>query len=136
VQNLYGQGNGGVLDPKSGESWGARMNGQTFTNFLGQQSTYSPQPDNIRDFFRTGISANNSIGISGGTEKMQTYLSYTNNYIQGIVPEHALNRHTVNLRLPNQITKWLSTDAKITYINQDIENRPRTGEENAPAIDL
>src|SRR6476469_75360 len=71
VQNSYGQGNGGVLSAASGESWGAKMTGQSFTNFLGQPSTYSPQPDNIKDFFRDGVSFNNSIGLSGGSENMQ-----------------------------------------------------------------
>lgn len=138
VQNQYGQGNGGVFTDTltSGESWGAKMAGQSYINFLGEQRTYAAQPDNIKDFFRTGISTNNSIGVSGGTEKMQTYLSYTHNYIQGIVPTNDLMRHTVNLRVSNQISKRFSTDAKITYINQEIENRPRTGEENAPTIDI
>ena len=136
VQNSYGQGNGGVLSGTSGESWGAKMTGQSYTNFLGQQASYSPQPDNIKDFFRTGLSTNNSIGISGGTEKMQTYLSYHYDFIQGIVPTNDLERHTVNLRITNQISKRFSTDAKVTYVNQDIENRPRTGEENAPSIDI
>lgn len=136
VQNQYGQGNGGTLDPASGESWGAKMTGQSYTNFLGQQASYSAQPDNIRDFFRTGISVNNSLGIQGGTEKMQTYFSYTNNNIQGIIPRNDLMRHTVNLRISNQISRRFSTDAKVTYINQDIQNRPRTGEENAPVINI
>lgn len=136
MQNSYGQGNGGVLDPSSGESWGARMSGQSYTNFLGQTARYEAQPDNIKDFFRTGVSVNNSIGISGGGEKMQTYFSYTNNAIQGIVSRNDLMRHTVNLRISNTISKRFSTDAKVTYISQDIENRPRTGEENAPVIDI
>lgn len=136
VQNSYGQGNNGQLLTSLGDSWGAKMTGQQYTNFLGESSSYSPQPDNIKDFFRTGVSTNNSIGITGGTEKMQTYLSYTHNYIQGIVPTNDLMRHTVNIRVTNQIGKRFSTDAKITYINQEIENRPRTGEENAPTIDI
>jgi len=135
-QNTYGQGNGGVLSASSGESWGEKMSGQTFTNHLGEQDTYSAQPDNIRDYFRTGYSFNNSIGFSGGSEKMQTYFSYTNNSIQGIIPTNNLLRHTVNLRISNQVGSRLSTDATVTYINQDIKNRPRTGEENAPVIDI
>ena len=135
-QNQYGQGNGGVLNPASGESWGAKMTGQSYTNYLGNASTYSAQPNNIKDFFRTGTSVNNSIGITGGSDKSQTYLSYTNNYIQGIIPKNNLLRNTINLRFSNQVSKRFSTDAKVTYISQDIKNRPRTGEENAPVIDL
>lgn len=136
VQNTYGQGSGGTLDPASGSSWGAEMSGQAYTNYLGEERTYSAQPDNIRDFFRNGTSLNNSIGISGGTEKVQTYLSYTNNKVQGIIPGNDLMRHNVNLRLTNQISKRFSTDAKVTYFSQDIENRPRSGEGNTPVLNI
>lgn len=140
VQNSYGQGNGGALRTDTvavtGESWGPKMTGQNYINHLGVQDTYTAQPDNIRDFFRTGKSINNSIGISGGSEKMQTYVSYTNNSIEGIIPKNNLLRHTINLRATNQISKRFSTDAKVTYISQVIKNRPRTGEENAPTIDI
>jgi TonB-linked SusC/RagA family outer membrane protein len=135
VQNTYGQGNNGAIDSSAGASWGPKMAGQSFTNFLGKPAVYSAQPDNIKDFFRTGNSFNNSIGISGGTEKAQTYLSYTNNAIQGIIPGNTLLRNTVTLRISNQISKRFSTDAKITYVNDDTKNKPRTGEENAPVID-
>lgn len=136
-QNSYGQGNGGVTGDTliSGESWGARMDGRQVINHLGEPTTYSAQPDNVKDFFRTGKSLNNSIGVSGGSDKMQTYLSYTHNLIEGIIPRNDLMRHTVNLRLSNQISSRFSTDAKITYIAQDIENRPRAGEENSPVMD-
>ncbi|MEO6949348.1 MAG: SusC/RagA family TonB-linked outer membrane protein [Ginsengibacter sp.] len=136
VQNRYGQGNGGELDPTSGESWGAKMSGQSITNYLGKPGSYSPQPDNIKDFFRTGIGANNSISVSGGTAKAQTYLSYTNNVVNGIIPKNNLINHTINFRITNQISKKFSTDAKVTYINEDIKHMPRTGEENAPVIDI
>lgn len=139
VQNEYGQGragSGGALEVDLGDSWGVKMTGQGYTNHLGEQATYDAQPDNIKNFFRTGTSLNNSIGVTGGSEKMQTYLSYTNNSIQGIIPKNDLLRHTVNLRLTNQIGKRFSTDAKVTYIAQSIHNRPRTGEENAPTIDI
>jgi TonB-linked SusC/RagA family outer membrane protein len=136
VQNTYGQGVGGKLNAEKGDSWGAAMTGQSYTNYLGNQDTYSSQPNNIRDFFRTAVSFNNSIGITGGSEKSQTYLSYTNNTLQGTVPGNNLARHTINLRLSNQISAKLSTDAKVTYINQSVLNKPRTGEENAPVIDI
>jgi TonB-linked SusC/RagA family outer membrane protein len=137
-QNSYGQGNGGVLKDTllTGESWGAKMEGQQVLNHLNQPTSYTAQPDNVRDFFRTGKSTNNSIGISGGSDKMQTYFSYTHNLIEGIVPRNDLARHTVNLRLSNQFSSKFSTDAKITYIAQDIESRPRTGEENSPVMDI
>ncbi|MEX1239288.1 MAG: SusC/RagA family TonB-linked outer membrane protein [Cyclobacteriaceae bacterium] len=136
VQNEYGQGNSGVLNGNSGESWGDKLDGQTFTAYNGEQRRYSAEPDNIKDFFRTGVSLNNSIGVSGGTEKMQTYLSYTNNSVQGIMPRNDMNRHTMNLRLTNQVSKKFSTDGKITYVLQDIESKYSNGESLSAIMDL
>ncbi|HTF20626.1 MAG TPA: SusC/RagA family TonB-linked outer membrane protein [Chryseolinea sp.] len=136
VQNTYGQGIDGQLSTTVGDSWGARMDGQSYTNHLGETRSYSPQSDNIKDFFRTGVSLNNSIGLQGGGEKVQTYLGYTNNVIKGIVPQNEMVRHNVTLRMSSQITSKISTDAKVTYIHQEITGRPRTGEENSPAMDM
>ena len=136
VQNSYGQGNSGVLNGNSGESWGAKLNGQSFTAYNGEQRNYSAQPDNIKDFFRTGVTWNNSIGVSGGSEKMQTYLSYTNNKVQGIMPRNDLSRHSFNLRLTNQVSKKFSTDAKVTYLLQDIDSKYPNGESLSPVMDL
>lgn len=135
LQNTYGQGNSGVLKGNSGESWGAKMDGQSFTGYNGEQRNYSAEPNNIKDFFRTGLSANNSIGISGGSEKMQTYLSYTNNSVQGIMPRNNLGRHNINLRISNTLSSKFSTDAKITYINQFIDSKYSTGE-GGPVMEL
>ena len=121
-QNDYGQGNGGVAGDKASGSWGAK--GVT---------TY---PDNVAKFFRTAYSANNSIGITGGTDKIQTYLSYTNNYNQGIIPKNDLTRHTLNLRLNSQLSSRLTTDAKITYINQTIMNKIKVGEESGVVMNV
>lgn len=120
-QNTYGQGNGGTNSVNASGSWGA------------PSTTYA---DNVKDFFRTALTLNNSIAVTGGGEKTQGYLSYTNNNVQGIVPGNELGRHTVNLRLNSQISKRLSTDAKLTYVNQEIKNKPRGGEENGLIIDL
>jgi len=120
-QNEYGQGSGGVSSENGQSSWG------------GKQTTY---PNNIRDFYRTAISTNNSIGISGGTENIRTYLSYTHNSNQGILPNNDLQRHTVNLRINADVTKRLSVDGKITYVNHDIKNRPYSGENNGVVMNL
>ncbi len=121
LQNVYGQGNGGVLAAKAGGSWGAAT------------TTY---PSNIKDFFRNAISYNNSIGVTGGTEKMQTYMSYTNNYNQGLIEGNDLTRHTINLRVNNQVTKKFSTDLKITYTNQEINNKIKVGEESGVVMNI
>lgn len=112
-QNTYGRGNGGVAGADAAGSWGAAA------------ATY---PDNVRSFYNTGTTINNSVNISGGTAKMQGYASYTNNAIAGIVPTNHLDRNTLNLRLNNEILPGLTTDLKVTYLNQKIKNKPRLGD--------
>ncbi|HEV7330824.1 MAG TPA: SusC/RagA family TonB-linked outer membrane protein [Flavisolibacter sp.] len=136
VQNEYGQGSNGAIDGNSGSNWGAPLNGQSYINHLGEERSYIAHPDNIKDFFRTGWNYTNSISVSGGSEKAQTYLSYTNSNIKGTIPSNDLMRHVVNLRLSNQISKRFSTDAKITYLKQNIANIPRSGEGNTPMMDI
>ncbi|WP_229253045.1 SusC/RagA family TonB-linked outer membrane protein [Dyadobacter helix] len=120
-QNTYGQGAGGVSSENASGSWGAKA------------TTY---PDNIRDFYRTGVSTNNSIGVSAGSQNVQTYMSYTFNKSQGLLPNNDLSRHTLNLRVTSQLTKKLSVDGKITYVNQDIKNKPYSGENSGPVMNL
>jgi TonB-linked SusC/RagA family outer membrane protein len=121
VQNVYVQGNGGVAASRASGSWG-----NTGTTF----------PNNIKDFFRNAMSYNNSVGVTGGTEKMQTYMSYTNNYNQGLVEGNDLTRHTINLRVNNQVSKKFSTDLKLTYTNQTINNKIKVGEESGVVMNL
>lgn len=135
-QNQYGQGIGGVINKDVGESWGAKMTGQAYTNHLGNPAVYSPQPNNVRDFFENAVSFNNTIGISSGGAKTQTYFSYSNSTSKGMIPLNRLNKHTVNLRINNQITDRLSMDAKITYVDQKIYQTPVAGENNAPIFNL
>ena len=136
-QNTYGQGISGKLADSSqqGASWGPRMTGQSYTDYLYKQSTLNPQPNNVKDVFQTGLNLTNYIGLSAGGDKTQSYLSYTNNYAKGIIRQNEMNKHTVTYRITSQLSKKLSSDAKITYINQAIKGRPRAGEENSPVFD-
>ena len=106
-QNSYGQTVTGAT-----QSWGPKKEG------IGK--------DNLKDFYRTGSSFINSIGISGGTEKMQTYFSYANTNVKGIMPMNDYNRHNVTLRESATINKF-SIDGSATFISQATKNRPSNG---------
>lgn len=116
-QNLYGRGNGGIAATGVGESWGAPA------------QTYST---NVKDFFETAYSFNNTLSLYGGTDVIQGFASYTNNSVEGIIPGNKMDRNTMNLRINTQLLKKLTTDAKITYVNQSVKNRPRLGDAGTP----
>ncbi len=135
-QDQYGQGMNGNLDANNGNNWGPEMNGQEYTNMQGEKRKYSPQPDNVRDFFDRAILLNNTISVQAGGEKAQGYLSYTNTKNDGIVPGNSLLSHNVNLRLTTAITPKFSTDAKITYYTGSVKGILRAGEGNTSVLDI
>lgn len=113
-QNTYGRGDLGVYNAKAGGSWGA------------PGTTY---PDNVRDFYNVGNTINNYVSVSGGTEKLRGYASYSNNSTSGIIPKNGLNRNTVDMRVTAQVLPKLSADVKMTYVNRMINNEPRLGDQ-------
>lgn len=88
----------------------------------------TPQNNNYNDFYSTGTQISNSLAITGGGDKTQTYFSFTNVGATGIVDNNKLGRNTLNLRITNQVSSKLSIDSKITYLNEKIDNRQQTGE--------
>ena len=136
LQNEYGQGNGGVFGARASASWGPKMNNQAVIDWTGKAQGMVPQPNNISDFFQIGSSFNNSVGIKGGTDKVQSYFSFTNNQAAGVVPGNSLVRNTINLRISTNLSKKFSTDAKVTYVNQILNNKLRSGEESSEVMNL
>ncbi len=136
LQNEYGQGNGGVFGTRASASWGPKMNNQEVIDWTGKAQGMVPQPNNISDFFQIGSSFNNSVGIKGGTDKVQSYFSFTNNQAAGVVPGNTLDRNTINLRISTNLSKKFSTDAKVTYVNQILNNKLRSGEESSEVMNL
>lgn len=134
LQNEYGQGSAGQYSPRSEFSWGPKMTGQSVALWgndpetAGQTYNMTPQPNNYEDFYSTGSQISNSLAFTGGNDKMQTYFSYTNVGAQGIVDNNKLKRNIFNLRLTNNLGSKLTLDSKITYLNENIDNRQFTGE--------
>lgn len=136
LQNTYGQGFDGAYDPRSGNSWGPQMAGQTVSayqleynpSFSGpSEYALTPQPDNAIDFFQTGYNWSKTISATMGNQKAQGYFSYTHTEAEGIVPGNELGRHNFNLRLTSQLSEKLSFDSKLNFISQEVDNSMNTG---------
>ncbi len=127
MQNVYGQGFAGGFQPNTNLSWGPRMEGQQVTDWTGKTQPLSPQPNNSKDFFQTGNEFVNSFSLSSGSEKAQTYFSYTNTNSKGIIPNNEFKRNNFNLRQTVNLTDKFTADIKANYIIEDIQNRPLSG---------
>lgn len=136
-QNEYGQGSTGAAPTTIGElngsSWGAALDGSQQLYFTGEQRSYSAQPDNVKDFFETGIQSINSISIDQGGENYSTRFSYTNNTSSSMLPNSTLNSHNFNLRTIFDLSDKLSIDTKATYFTQELNNRVNIGTEGVLA---
>jgi TonB-linked SusC/RagA family outer membrane protein len=136
-QNEFGQGAGGVYARNQEGSWGPRMTGQSVALWgddpadIGKTYSFSPQPNNYKDYYSVGNQLSNTLSFSGGNEKTQTYLSYTRVDATGIIDNNKLKRNDLNLRITGKISPKLSYDGKANYSQQIIDNRQYTGESKA-----
>ena len=122
-QNEYAQGLDGTFIPNADvSSWGPKMTGQTVTDWTGKQTTLTPQQNNVKDFFKAGYNAINTVSYSTGVGKSTAYFSYGNTTSRGLLETNKMQRHNFNLRLTSEVVKNLKADFKITYLNQKIDD--------------
>ena len=125
-QSEYGQGANGIYDVKSQSSWGPKITGQEITDWRGMKVPMSADKDDLKNFLNTGQTWTNSIDLSGGNDKTNFRLGFTNLDNKGLLPNTTLKRNLVTLRVNSELTSKLSVDAKISYTNQKTKNRPQT----------
>ena len=131
-QNQYGQGTLGAanLDRANGNwssfSWGGKLDGSQKPYYDGTTKPYSAQPNNVENFFRTGMRAITSISIDKGSDAGSIRFSYTNNSSEAIIENSDLNSHNFNLRGVANLSDKLTVDAKATYFAQEVNNRAST----------
>lgn len=111
-------------------SWGPRMVGQEYIPWYAwygghsrsfQTARLTPQPDNARDFFNTGVLLNNSVSFTKSTDVFNMRLSYGNVDVKGMLPTSSLKKHTFNIKSDVNILKNLILAANINFISQRVE---------------
>ncbi len=119
-----------VLDYPFSWSWGPKMEGQTYTNWLGQQDIYSPNPNGnpYKEFYQTGFTMSNTLAFEGSGDQGSFRLSITDEDGQGIVGNNTLAKQTFNMRGSTKLTDNFTVDGKMTYITSKVENRPQLAE--------
>lgn len=135
-QNSYGQGSNGrfsYVDGKGGgindgvdESWGPRLDGRLIPQFYsnGQAVPFVAHPNNVRDFFRTGVTLNNGVALAGSSEKFDYRISYNNLHQTGVVPNSSLGRNSFLLNATFRPTPKLTVTTIANYIKDDAGNLP------------
>jgi TonB-dependent starch-binding outer membrane protein SusC len=78
--------------------------------------------------YRNSITQNYTIGIRGGSDKVQTAVSFGYYDQKGIVLESYFKRFTTGLNVDYQATKWLKSSTSVKYTYQDANNPYGTGQ--------
>ena len=132
-QNQYAPGSLGDYNPANQNGWGPLIQGQTVTGSLlnpTAPTVLTAQPDNVANFYETGITATNSVAFTAGNQGTDFRLGVTNINQGGIVPSSSLNRTTVNINGGSQLPNGITARAAFNYVDTDTDNPVRQGSNN------
>lgn len=122
-QNRYGTGSRGKADGSTTLSWGALLNDAS-------RRGYEPS-----DFFDTGTTYTNSVTLSTGTDKNQTFFSAASVNSEGIVPNNRYNRFNFTFRnTTNFLNDRMKLDVGASYIIQNDRNMTNQGAYSNPIV--
>lgn len=88
---------------------------------------YTAVKDNIQNFFDIGNSLRNNISVTGGSEKWNYHLAYTNFLTNGIVAHTNSNKNNILFNFGAQVTKNLKTDFNFNYTKSKIRGSTEGG---------
>ncbi len=128
-QSFNGQN---LIDYSADESWGPKMDGtphRSAASWLpgpqfGQLTPFSPNPNNVRNFFEKPISNNTNIAFSKGTEAFQSRISYTHIINNGIIPNSSQTRDYVSAKNSIKFAEKLTANLNINYTTVGTKNQP------------
>ncbi len=152
LQNTYAQGTSGNFSPTQSFSWGPKIadlpksasyGGETdnqFTKEDGQkpgmyfvpQRAYGgldpwvkPQVyDNIKEFFNTGVTFNNSLSVSQGTERGNYSFSLGSTKQNGIIPNTGMERYNARLSTELKLSERFKAAFSGNFSNSNINKAP------------
>lgn len=131
-QNEYAQGSGGAYNLNATNGWGpkvseARANGIKYPNHKGEEDLLKVYPNNVKDFFQTGISYINNVSLSGGSEKTDFRVGISSYNQKGTIPGADYNRYNFSINAGTDLYHGLSARITSQYILSNSEGAPAQG---------
>src|SRR3989454_5875869 len=151
-QGFYGEfdfvdGNFGGLNDGADESWGPKLDGRTHgcvyvttaagkpdyaagydqsracNQFFGA-GPWMAHPNNVRDFWQTGLMINANIAVARSSDRSNVRLSVGRTNESGMYPNNTNNRTDVALSGGTQVSDHWSAEASVNYVNDGMKNQP------------
>lgn len=92
-----------------------------------ESTPFISRPDNVRNFYETGVSSQHNIAISSSSENTALRFSYSNFRNEGILPNTDMKRDGLSISIDQQLSNRLRVNAFVNYINSRSNNRPNLG---------
>lgn len=132
VQQVYGMGSDGTYSinavANTNKSWGPKADGSNMLDYFdGVSRPYLIIPDNVSGFFRTGLTATNTLTLSSSHGKSGVRFTYTDMRNKDIVPNTNMSRNIFNLRANTSMGK-VDLDFSTNYTRESVKNRPALGD--------
>jgi TonB-linked SusC/RagA family outer membrane protein len=118
------------------ESWGPKMNGQLVRHWdswipgdpeFGQLRPFSPNPNNVRDFYDTGITNNTALTYSKGGDGYSVRASLINIDRTSVSPNSDRNTVQASVNASLDITEKLTGFVNVNYQDRRTKNFPDNG---------
>lgn len=151
-QNEYGFGGGGKYSYNDGtnyiganeyyeaygENWGPRLDaGNQIKQFNsnGQAVPFNSSPNNVRDFYRTGVSNILNVSLNSANESSDSRISFTRLTNEGIIPNTNLSRNSIQTSLGKTLLNdKLDIRLNAMYVNSASDNIPNAGYDESSSI--
>ena len=131
IQEVYGMGFSGAYSPTAtsgtNSSWGAKADDFLVEYFDHEKRPFLMYPNNTSDFFRTGLTAQNTAILSVNSGKTGVRFSITDMRNKDILPNTHMSRDNFNLRV-NTAAGPVDLDFTANYTREDVKNRPALGD--------
>jgi TonB-linked SusC/RagA family outer membrane protein len=120
------------------ESWGPEMDGRLVRHYwsfdrakanpdFGKAAPWSPNPDNIKNFFETGLTVTNSVSVGGSNDKGAIRIGFADTRQRFVLPNSRLSRTNLGLNGTYKIADNLIASAGVRYSYTKAKGRPGTG---------
>lgn len=140
-QYVYGQGyQGNKPTTAYGSSssaqaaWGAKLDGSQTVNIHGEATPYVAYKDNFKNFYKTGLSNQSSVALSGSNEKGNFRLGLSNLYLKPVLPNSNMKQQGVNFNGSFWITPKLKMSLNANYVFEKVKNRASLSDAPGNAI--
>ena len=120
-------------------SWGPRMVGQEYipwyswyvgTPDFGKTEKLVAQPNNIRDFYNTGVSTNTNLNFTKAGDGYSSRVSLTKQNTKGLLPNSGLDKYTLSTQNTLNLSKHFEVGANINFTTTKVNGEFQDGYSN------